>query len=1267
MAISYPVGPSAVPATLTQPPATYRRRVWLALGGLLLFVALYVLLTGWLGWTAYRLITAGIQGGGDAFWGWVVGACAAFLTVFMVKGLFFMERGRHDDSELEVTAADEPELFAFLHKLADEAKAPRPHRVFLSARVNASVSYDLSLLNLIFPSKKNLEIGLGLVNVLTLGELKAVLAHEFGHFAQRSMAVGRWVYMAQQVAAHIVASRGRLDNFVIRLSNLDLRIAWVGWALSLIIWAIRSMVDTVFSLALRMQRALSREMEMHADLVAVSLTGSDPLMFALHRLRTADDAWDRTLGFAGSELSQGRAIRDLFAVQSRMIERMSTMLDDESYRSAPELPTTQPHAFRLFKAELAQPPRMWSTHPANDEREANAKRVYIAAPPDDRSGWLLFRDAQRVRETVSRLTLGKQEGATVIEIEAAVAMLDEKFSRESLDRRYRGVYLDRSVVRPAKRPAQLYASPEGALEQLSSLYPESLSQDLERLRTVEKEAALLEAVSDGVLEATGGIIRHRGRTLRPTELPQVIAQLEEERSRIQQKLWAHDRKVRTAHRAAAARVGNGWEEYLCGLAAVLHYADHAEANILDAQRALRNRVAIATADGRVGKKDIARVLEAAKDLHVALAPVFATKGRIMLDPTLTEQLGAESWDAAVEEFKLGEPEAGNIGDWLDVVDGWVDTSTGPLSALRQASLDLLLKTEVRVARWAGEGAEPPPAPPASSVPDDYPVFLPGEERRLERKLPLWKRFRMADGVVPATLRFLVAASIIGAVLGFGGQIGEATVTIYNGLGRPVTVMAGEQEVRVEAFASETVTLPPGVHRLRTITASGDPVEALPAKVERGFGNYVYNVAGAGSLVEWTQTYGDAEDRPAREMGAPRWAETNATVLFTDPPESISSRSGGGRILVLSGLSRGSPSSVLSSIESERAQATVIAAHARWDLPHQRYTMLWMALARDLPGFPELVAARLAEDSTDMLALRAEQDAVTGDQHDAVCLRHVDRADAAPDDASMQYLAARCIPDEVQRNAAFVALDDEMPGNGWLSFAAGFALAEEARWGEALPRLEKAFKAEPAIGAIAAETIGRLRRMVHGPDADLDDVAASSDEIAQLQSLESGKGWDGSPYGAYGELASGRLSQAMKAASQSPDLETHLLPLIAASDGAETEWVDQALVEAPDSSLGPTAAWTLLALAARHQRELAPYIELAKQRADAGGERLVSFVEMLKSGADPAAAEQSLGLMSPSGRALAWSLGCVILGGDAPVEWREGARRMLFASERPYFR
>ena len=70
----------------------------------------------------------------------------------------------------------------------------RPHRVFLTPDVNAAVFYRESLLSLLLPTSKNLVIGLGLVNQLNLSEFKAVLAHEFGHFSQNSMKLGRRSY-----------------------------------------------------------------------------------------------------------------------------------------------------------------------------------------------------------------------------------------------------------------------------------------------------------------------------------------------------------------------------------------------------------------------------------------------------------------------------------------------------------------------------------------------------------------------------------------------------------------------------------------------------------------------------------------------------------------------------------------------------------------------------------------------------------------------------------------------------------------------------------------------------------------------------------------------------------------------------------------------------------------------------------------------------------------------------------------------------------------
>lgn len=228
-------------AQLTRPSSSYRARARLAVLGLIGFLVLYLGLAAWFVWLAWKLVNGGHVG----FWGGLLAVCALFLGVFMLKALFSV-RSAKDESLVEIRPADQPRLFAFLHGLADAVGAPRPHKVFLSNEVNAAVFYDLSLLNLFFPSRKNLVIGLPLVNALSLGEFRAVLAHEFGHFAQRSMAVGRWVYTAQQIAGHLVWRRDKLEDLLDQIARIDLRVRAVVVCVQIAIWAIRSVIDTAF-------------------------------------------------------------------------------------------------------------------------------------------------------------------------------------------------------------------------------------------------------------------------------------------------------------------------------------------------------------------------------------------------------------------------------------------------------------------------------------------------------------------------------------------------------------------------------------------------------------------------------------------------------------------------------------------------------------------------------------------------------------------------------------------------------------------------------------------------------------------------------------------------------------------------------------------------------------------------------------------------------------------------------------------------------------
>lgn len=1269
----YPAGPSSVPSDLTRSTQTYRLHAWLAMGGLALFVALYLGLTVWFGWTAYRLL-AGVAHGGDAFMGALAGACSAFLAIFMSKALLFVQH-RHEIDDIEVTAAEQPRLFAFINRLADEAGAPRAHRVFLSPRVNAAVFYDLTVLNLLFPSRKNLEIGLALVNTLTLGELKAVLAHEFGHFAQRSMAVGRWVYIAQQIAAHIISKRDALDSFLRGLSRFDLRIAWVGWLLSLIIWSIRSMMETVFRVVLLAQRALSREMEYQADLVAVSLTGSDALIHALHKLGAADDAWSRAVAFADSEVREKRRVTDLFAVQQHVTTKLREVLDNPAYGEVDPLPATAPEQHRVFKTSLGQPPRMWSTHPENSERERNAKRTYIAAAIDERSAWELFDNVPEMKERMTAHLFRSVTDAQAVPIEESLAKLDEKFNRAYYDRSYRGAYLGRALTNHCRSAEELYGPTlrDGHIvTELEAIYPESLAAELEQLRSLEEEYESLRALKEGFLTAPGGVIRHRGKELRRADLQQAIDESKEELERVRTTVLAHDKRCRSVHLSAAKQLGNGWDDYLKGLIAVLHYAEHNEANLQDAYGAMRNVLSIVTADGRVSGKERQRLIHSCADVHNALRHIYEDEGRqIQLDRTLLRRLKLENWQAALGDFQLPLADDKNLGDWIQHIDSWVGAATSALSALRQATLEQLLLVEGQVARFVRTKMQPGAAPGVSVVPSQYPVFVPGSERPRQKKLDLWDRFHVADGLVPTLARLTVACGIIVAVLSVGTTVGATIVNIYNGLGRPVTVAIGGDSTRVGPFSHAKLSVSDQDHyAVKTTASGGELIEAFDVDIPSGSDQSVYNIGGASLLVEWTATYGSVQAPAEHIVGPVRWTTSTADFIFEEPPSQIStnSRSDGGTRTVMSAYGHDNPSALFQLVKDEKHFESVVTTHAIWDASDGLYTVQWLAAASRMPGFEKTLSARLALQPNDVVTLRAEQDFLGEERHSEVCERHRSLARSQATNFDLQYLAARCVEGEAQRDQAFAELYAQAPDNGWLAFAVAYTQMQQSRWQEALESLGVALtKVPPAVADRVAMDTVRMRRMLGYQGNVLSaGLGQYSPALAYYATLELGSGLQPGNDTAYYHLGRGAPNEAAKELAKAAVPEQRILRLAAASDGADRALVAAALKLPITEGIDADTLLVSLALAMREHADTEPYLAAFRENQAPGGERLLDFISMVQRDGDVAEAEQLLNGIDVTARAHAYSAALVLQGKRAPEEWRMAATRLLFVAERPYF-
>lgn len=491
----------------------YRRRALAVLVGLLGFLLVYLgLLVGSLAGLSLLVLAAL----GQPLW-WIAVALTApiiaVLVVFLIKGL--LHRPAATETTIPVDAAAQPRLFEFLARLAADAGAPMPARVELSPGVNASMIRGRSPLSFLFGGRRRLVIGVGLASVLDLRELKAVLAHEFGHFAQSSTRLGQWTHRATKIMAEVVHGRDRVDDLLAR-SRGSRSVIVRGWAAVATreVTGLRRLLARMLERLSRLSLALAREMEFNADQHAVHLCGSDALVAALWRAQRGAMAMDRSVAML-RELGKHQLFSaDLFHHQRRRLaeldEQLATVEDPmlvalrEPYVPGPELHFPPGQA----PAELS-----WYSHPSCHEREVRAKQPYVAG---DGGRWAnaaesLFEDREALGARLSATVyaaLGYDPDPEQLrpaeEVEAALA---DELAERGQDPRYHGYY-DNRIVDLGELDAlidELEGETDRELdgEALELWRGERLARFMADWDRVEERITVLTALVDGRVELPG--------------------------------------------------------------------------------------------------------------------------------------------------------------------------------------------------------------------------------------------------------------------------------------------------------------------------------------------------------------------------------------------------------------------------------------------------------------------------------------------------------------------------------------------------------------------------------------------------------------------------------------------------------------------------------------------------------------------------------------------------------------------------------------------
>lgn len=291
----------------------------------------------------------------------------AAITVGVVLWSVFPRRVRMDDPGVPLTRQQAPRLWRMIEEIAGKAGQPLPKQVFLVPEINAFVAQRNSWLG--FGGERILGIGLPLLQVLTVPETKAVLAHEFGHFHGGDTRLGPFLYKVHAAMARTIVNLKQAD------SPVHKPFEWYGL------------------LFLRLTNAISRAQEFAADALSVRLVGLAPAQSALQRVGQVGPLFDAYLE------------REYFPVLNRglrppMIAGFATFLGSTRIRQA---------QVEIGEEAMQARGNPYDTHPPLPQRLAAAAEVDEAGPERSEGpiGTTLLDGLPALEDAVLRFLTGK--------------------------------------------------------------------------------------------------------------------------------------------------------------------------------------------------------------------------------------------------------------------------------------------------------------------------------------------------------------------------------------------------------------------------------------------------------------------------------------------------------------------------------------------------------------------------------------------------------------------------------------------------------------------------------------------------------------------------------------------------------------------------------------------------------------------------------------------------------------------------------------------
>lgn len=249
----------------------------------------------------------------------------------------------------ELKPAERPRLFATIDEVRRAAKAPPAHVVLMTGELNAAI-VQVPKLGLLGWQKNHLILGLPLMQLMTLDEFKAVLAHEFGHLSGAHGRFGAWIYRIREGWARLNERLQQEKHW-----GSFLFVPFFGWfAPKFAAWSF----------------VQARAQEYEADRVAAESIGAKPLAHALIRL----------------DLKSRELDQDFWpGIYSRTAQESTPLASPFTHLTGSERRGFLPEATGHLSQALARRTDTADTHPCLKERISALRQPATIPPPLEKS------------------------------------------------------------------------------------------------------------------------------------------------------------------------------------------------------------------------------------------------------------------------------------------------------------------------------------------------------------------------------------------------------------------------------------------------------------------------------------------------------------------------------------------------------------------------------------------------------------------------------------------------------------------------------------------------------------------------------------------------------------------------------------------------------------------------------------------------------------------------------------------------------------------